>query len=135
MHTVARVVRTIGLVAATVAAVAVFVVGGRDGGADWQVPGLVLIGVLVVILQASTSMSRRPAPLAASPMVSAPSPSPGALPGHVSYVPGLPQVQIPKGSFPDPGHSHGPIIQISDDRPPPPLHEVLRPDVDGPAQA
>jgi hypothetical protein len=130
-------VRAIGLVLAAVAAVAVFVLGGQDGGTDWQVPALVLIGVLVLILGVATSGSR-PA-VAAAPAAGAPpepvvpgAPSVAPAPAGGVYVPGLPQVNIPAGSFPDPGHAHGPVRAITPDQPPPPLHEVLRPVADEP---
>ena len=137
-------VRAIGLVLAAVAAVAVFVLGGQDGGTDWQVPALVLIGVLVLILGVATSVSRpavAAAPAAVAPVgppepvvpgapSAAPAPAGGAAGGV--YVPGLPQVNIPAGSFPDPGHAHGPVRAITPDQPPPPLHEVLRPVADEP---
>ena len=148
MSTTMRALRAVGLVVTTVAAVVVFVVGGRDGGTDWQVPALVLIGVLVLILHVATapgSRSPQPVPVAGTTQV------PHAMPHHLvdptsaevgparfTGVPspvqmhaGMPEVVVPAASFPDAGHGHGPVIAVTDDRPPPPLHAVLGSELPG----
>lgn len=128
-----RALRTAGLVVASGVAIAVFIVGGRDGGEDWQVPALVLIGVLVIILHVAT------APAAVSPGITdAARSAPIAAAGHVGVQPpagpvvaphgvdGSGHVVVPASSFPDAGHAHGPVIAVTSDRPPPPLRSVLR---------
>lgn len=144
-----RALRVIGLVVALGAAVAVFVVGGRNGGTDWQVPALVLIGVLVLILHAATVP--RPARTVAVAGAVAPAPAHhNAGPNHLAEpsaaevrsvqaagVPsalhlhaGMNDIVVPPSSFPDAGHGHGPVISIADDGPPP-LHAVLASEMPG----
>ncbi len=148
MSTTMRALRVVGLVVATVAAVAVFVVGGRDGGTEWQVPALVLIGVLVLILHVATaSGSRSPQPVTVAGTTHVPHAMPHHLvdptsaevgPARFAGVPspvqmhvGMPEVVVPAASFPDAGHGHGPVIAVTDDRPPPPLHAVLGSELPG----
>lgn len=150
---VMRALRILALGLAAIAAVVVFVVGGRDGGQDWQVPALVLIGVLALIVALITSPYTRPVvavPVAPTRDVRPVVPGGvagvaalhGAGPHHlaepstaetgpVAGLPadahGLPGVVVPASSFPDAGHSHGPVIAVHDQAPPPPLHAVLAP--------
>ncbi|MFZ4518961.1 MAG: hypothetical protein ACOYOP_11255 [Microthrixaceae bacterium] len=151
---VMRALRILALGLAAIAAVVVFVVGGRDGGQDWQVPALVLIGVLALIVALITSPYTRAAvavPVAATGTVPSPAVPGGvagvaaihgvgphhladpsaAESGPVAGLPadahGLPGVVVPASSFPDAGHSHGPVIAVHDGSPPPPLHAVLAP--------
>lgn len=130
--------RAFGLVVAVVAAVAVFVVGGRDGGQSWQIPGLVLIGVLVLILWAATSGRGRIRPVEARDLHQAPQVQPN--PHHMADpnlaemhrtadaipVDGVGHIVVPASSFPDAGHGHGPVISVSGDSPPP-MRTVLQP--------
>lgn len=153
MSTTMRALRAVGLLVALAAAVTVFVVGGRDGGTDWQVPALVLIGVLVIILHAATSPWTRSAESRSTQVVAdgGATQVPHAMPHHlvdptpaevgsarVAGVPspvqmhaGMPEIVVPAASFPDAGHGHGPVIAVTDDRPPPPLHAVLGSELPG----
>lgn len=145
--TAMRTLRGVLLLLALGAAVAVFVVGGRDGGTDWQVPALVLIGVVVLIIQAATSTGRPDrAPVVApvgpsyeerhhlanphhmaEPSTAEHGGATGAVPLTRPVHTGMTDVVVPAASFPDAGHGHGPVIRVSDDAPPPPLHSVLQP--------
>lgn len=146
-----RMLRAVLLVLALAAAVVVFVVGSRDGGTDWQVPALVLIGVLVLIIHAATATGRHPAPQVVptqTVVASTPTyeerhhhanphhiavPSTAELGGQAASAVfstarthvGMTDIVVPASSFPDAGHGHGPVIRVADDSPPPPLHSVL----------
>lgn len=147
-----RMLRAVLLVLALAAAVVVFVVGSRDGGTDWQVPALVLIGVLVLIIHAATATGRHPAPQVVPTQTVVAStltyeerhhhanphhiavPSAAELGGQATSAVvsaatahvGMTDIVVPASSFPDAGHGHGPVIRVADDSPPPPLHSVLQ---------
>lgn len=150
--TAVRVLRIGGLIVAAIAAVAIFLSDSSDGQGSWQLRALVFIGVLVVILHVATTtwtsastetttevveyfpipehlLHATPGhlaePTAAETRIQAPEQndaSPAALPTH----PGMPGLVVSSASFPDAGHSHGPVIAVNDGQLPP-LHEVLRP--------
>lgn len=144
-----RALRVIGLVMALGAAIAVFVLGGRNGGANWQVPALVLIGVLVLILHVATA--HRPTRPAAGDGYVAPahahhnagphhlaepsaaevrSAQAAGLPSALHLHAGMTDIVVPPSSFPDAGHGHGPVISIAEGGPPP-LHAVLASELPG----
>lgn len=143
-----RTLRGVLLVLALAAAIAVFVAGRRDDDPSWELPSLILIGVVVLVIHAVTSPDR--ATIASVPTVvahgptyedlhhhanphHAPDPTAAEHGGAVGAVPttsvhvGMADVVVPASSFPDAGHGHGPVISVSDDAPPPPLHALLQP--------
>ena len=130
-----RALRILGYGLAVIAAVVVFIMGGRDGGQDWQIPGLVLIGVLVVILHFATQPFMQE-PVVTREIVEYTTVGSVAAAGPVAATPMTP---VPIGQrlpdvapnpvvdavFPDAGRAHAPAHAPSDQSGLPALHEVL----------
>lgn len=130
-----RALRILGYGLAVIAAVVVFVMGGRDGGQNWQIPGLVLIGVLVVILHFATQpfmqepvVTREIVEYTTVGSVAAAGPAPAGSATPMPIGQRLPDVApnpVVDSVFPDAGRAHAPAYAPTDQTGLPALHEVL----------